>query len=70
MGIVALITAALTAIVKLPEIFQQFLAEQIKSNQLKTIELKSKALQDAQAAMSEDDYRKAAKEIHDAIQSL
>lgn len=70
MGILSLITAAFQAFIEFSKDFKIVSAAIQKNNDLKLLELRSKALQDARDAMTDEEYKAAAKELHNALLSL
>ncbi len=70
MGIVSLIRVALEAILELSKDFKLLAAAYQKSQEMQFLAAKAQAMQSIQEAVSEEDYKKAQKELHDAISRL
>lgn len=70
MGWLELIRLALMSFLEVSKDLKLISAAIEKKNQIDYLALKSKALQDVRDAITEEDYKKAAKEIHDAILGL
>jgi hypothetical protein len=70
LGIISLISAALQAFIEFSKDFKLGVAAWQKNNELKSLELRTKAIQDAKDAMTPDDYRKAVDELWKATNSI
>jgi len=70
MSIIALIRVALEAFLEISKNFKLLVAANQRNNELKWLELKSRALQDTRDAITEEQYKTAVKELRDSILGL
>lgn len=70
MGIISLITAALNALVKIPEEIAALRADIQKQNQMATSAAIGTFLQSMQGAKTDADYKQTALNLHSALTSL
>jgi len=70
MGILETIRLALAAFLEISKDFKLILAAIQRKNELDSLALRGQFLQAAQSAMTEDEYKKAARALHEAVKSI